>query len=366
MGMKSLAPIAAAAATILIAAGCGHPGTTTAGQASGPLTSAPLDAALVTPTFGYVVTANQVLLTTDGGASFHAVETGLPPGLRRAGFFSDAQHGWVASTAGQIVSIARTADGGLTWQDTAEDLAQPLASVDVSFNGTTRGAVMARIQTGGSFSAATLLSTSDGGATWIPHTAPIAGAVSVDTDGRIWLAGGAIADELFSTTDQGKSWTKPALKLPSGATVDGVGPPRDGVLPITLTEGGVSRVALLRSPDGGASWQETASLTLSRRQRGSPPVSVSGQEIILVDRGSGHVMHRMTQPGAAAYTRAGTGLPGGVAKIRFVDTNTGWALTTSFSCTNGKQGCSLITSVVSTSDGGTTWRHVLSWADQMN
>ena len=364
--MKKLAPMAATVA-ILMAASCGHPGTTpttTTGQTAGPLTSAPLDAGLVTPGFGYVLTADQVVLTTDGGASFHAVKTGLPRGLHRTAFFSDAQHGWVASTAGQTVSIARTADGGSTWQDTTHVLPNQLTSVDVSFNGTTRGAVMARTQTGGSFSKATVLSTSDGGATWTLNTAPVAGTVSVDVDGRIWLAG-VLGGPLFFSTDQAKSWTKPALNLPPGAIVDAVVPPREGVLPVTLTEGGASRIALLRSGDGGANWQEAASLALSRQESESPPLSVRGQEVILVDRVSGKVIHRMAQTGAAADTRAGTGLPAGVGKISFVNTNTGWALASSFACTNGKQGCTLITSVASTSDGGTTWRQVLSWADKI-
>jgi photosystem II stability/assembly factor-like uncharacterized protein len=225
---------------------------------------------------------------------------------------------------------------------------------------------MAQLQSGASFSRASVLATSDSGVTWSAHEAPIAGAVSVDPDGRIWLAGGVLHDQLVSSTDQAATWTKPNLNLPAGATVDGIAPPRDGLLPVALTTGGASRLALLRSDNGGGSWREVDSLALSHRLPDMPPLSLRASTVMVFDRAAARVLHRTTQTGSAADVRAANGLPAGVEKLTFTDDNDGWALASTGACHNGKQDCSITTTVVSTVDGGRTWEPLVTWIDQIN
>src|ERR1700754_2584654 len=136
-----------------------------------PLTSAPLDAGLVTDRFGWVLSADAVLLTRDGGETFQTTAVDVPAGSARAAYFADATHGWVAAPGGTGIAVARTADGGKSWTASTIPTKARVADLSVAFGDAKRGALVAREQTGGAFSVADLDRTTDGGATWRAGTA---------------------------------------------------------------------------------------------------------------------------------------------------------------------------------------------------
>jgi hypothetical protein len=198
-------------ALLALAAGCAGPGTVPGAAPAVTLDAVPVDAALVTPQFGWVLTADQVLLTRDGGRSFQPAAVKLPDGLARTAYFRDADDGWVASADGTTVSVARTTDGGTSWQVTTIPAGEPIGALSIGFDSGPDGVgldggLVAKVQTSGAFSKAHLYSTADGGASWRAATAPVAGQVTVEPDGRLWLAGGVLGNELYTSTDGGTSW----------------------------------------------------------------------------------------------------------------------------------------------------------------
>ena len=150
--------------------------------------------------------------TADGGATWQWVDTGVE-GMLSIGFapvqgdvdFPDAQHGWAVGGQGQIVS---TTDGGATWTQqmlTCEwpECPKRLFAVDMIDNQT------------GWIGGEGLYYTTDGGATWlqqevddmpgIPYPVDIYAMQFVDAQ-HGWLAGDRGA--LLRTTDGGASWER--------------------------------------------------------------------------------------------------------------------------------------------------------------
>ncbi len=171
--------------------------------------SALIDAALVIPQFGWVLTADQVLLTRDGGRTFTAGAGEAAVRLARTAYFRGASQGWVAATDGATISVAHTADGGATWTNAA-------ASRRPSRSAGCRSA-SARRPTAPSWprsrparrSPRRTFRSADGGATWQEKSAPVAGQVSVEPGGRLWLAGGVLGNEFYTSSDHGTKWTRP-------------------------------------------------------------------------------------------------------------------------------------------------------------
>jgi len=354
-------------ALILLAAGCARPGVEPGAQPD-QLTSAPIDAALVTAQFGWVLTADQILLTVDSGKTFRPADLDLPAGSSRAAFFSDARRGWVASTDGTSITVARTSDGGGSWKVSNIAAAEPVGALSVGFGTATNGALLAAVQTSAAFSRAELYATSDGGASWKPSAAPVAGQIEVEPDGRVWLAGGALGNELYASRDQGRSWSSPQLRLAGSAQVGAVSPPQGGILPVTVTAAGRSRVALLTSADKGTSWRESASVPLKNEAGGAAPVAARDSGVVVADPAGNSLNAATTGAAGGSLTTSGAraaGLPAGVSHLTFAGPDTGWALASAGSCANGKQDCSISYSVVSTDDGGSLWRQVLRWQEKI-
>jgi len=175
------------------------------------LRSAPIDAALVTPDAGWILTADELLLSRDGGATFARLRPDLPAGPVRAAFFRDDRQGWVAAAGPDGIAVARTVDGGRTWaRSTVAVPKAPPVALRVAFGDTRHGALLARAATSAAFSRADLYTTADGGASWTRRTAPAAGEITVAPDGRIQLVGGVRQDKVFVSTDDGRGWSPAA------------------------------------------------------------------------------------------------------------------------------------------------------------
>jgi photosystem II stability/assembly factor-like uncharacterized protein len=350
---------------LLLTTACAPAGTKPGAPAAKvPLTSAPIDAALVTEAFGWVLTATELFVTVDSGRTFQRPND-LPTGPARAAFFRDASHGWVAAAEGVGVSVARTSDGGTSWQVATFQAKEPVSALGVAFADASNGVLLARVQSGGAFSFATLYATTDGGVSWAARDAPVAGRVAVEPDGRIWLAGGVRHDELYTSRDQGRSWSRPALELASPAQVESVTTPDNGVLSVTAVASGSSRVALLTSADGGTTWRETGSAPLSTDTAAAVPVAAPGNAVLVVDP-AGERLYRSSRSAAALASTSevrSAGLPAGALRATFATASTGWVLASAGSCAKGKQDCAINYHVVSTVDGGATWQELLSWRE---
>jgi hypothetical protein len=320
--MNRFLPLVLGAGLLTLTSAC--VGSADAGVQPGRAVSAPLiDAALVTPQFGWVLTTDQVLLTKDGGGTFTAAPVTLPAGLARTAYFRDADQGWVAATDGATITVARTADGGATWKNSTVESVEPIGGLSVGFGDATDGALVAKVQTSPAFSKAHLFGTADGGTTWTEKSAPVAGQVTVEPGGRLWLAGGVLGNELYTSSDHGTKWTKPSLALAAAGTIDGVTAPLGGVVSAKVSDGTTTRVARLTSPDGGATWRESST---------------------------------------AKADKAG---PAGTFHQTYAGDAAGWAVTSTGQCASGKQDCSITYSVQATIDGGATWKRLVTYVEKL-
>jgi len=351
---------AALAALALTAAGCGQPGAVQPGAAGNSLKSAPLDAALVTADFGWVLTADELLLTADGGASFQASKLDIPAGEGKAAFFTDAQHGWVATvTDMQSLTVARTVDGGNTWDYAKITTPEPIGRLSIGFGDQAQGGLLAKMQTSNAFSRGFFYATADGGKSWTAAgEAPAGGQIAVEPGGRVWLAGGVMADQLYTSKDLGSSWSQPNL----GVKPAGVGLPSGGMLPVTVGDGTTARLALLTTADAGASWHESASVPLQGDQGIPAALAVNGSVVMVADPSGGRV-HRGSK--AAVKSIGAQGLPASVSRLTLADQSHGWALASSGHCSNGKKACFITYSLVSTDDAGDSWKELLHWQERI-
>lgn len=262
-------------ALLTLASGCGAPAqppvpgnrtTTTAPVSAGYLQ----DLDVVGPDSAWALTVgNQIIRTTDGGATWVLL---TPPGPPR-GMVSlasmDPSHAWVAigsRLTHHDGSVYGTVDGGLSWHRTAVGSGLP----QIGFLSDATGFLLLH-QGLSTYEAVRLLGTTDGGRSWRlvaasgprPNTPLYYGQKSGFTfrdpvDG--WITGtfGGKSVVMYVTHDGGATWRTETLPAPPGvAHVKGsVGtlPPRffgsGGVLPVIYTEGAL----FYRTGDGGRTW----------------------------------------------------------------------------------------------------------------
>jgi len=184
----------------------------------------------VSPTEGWVCGQDGTILkTSDGGATWTPQDSAFNLGLE-AIFFMNPLRGWAVGAFGTILS---TTDGGATWSSqhferTNGGMPEVPGFTDVRFVSSLRGLVVGIERDGG-----IILSTEDGGATWIPHaplqTTQAAGtltgltAVAFGDALHAWAVG--VSGTIWATTDGGATWTlQPigSLELLSGVSfIDG-------------------------------------------------------------------------------------------------------------------------------------------------
>lgn len=333
------------------------------------LSAPPLDTAAVTDTFGWLLTPDQMLVSRDSGNTLTDTLAPVPSGSARAAHFYNASDGIVAGASDGVITVARTGDGGATWSTTVVSGAalppgQGYSQLRLAFATPMRGVMLAQIATSSNFSLGTLFSTNDGGTTWTAHQAPAAGEVSVDPDGRAWLAGGVEGDQLFTSTDSGASWSHPQLNVQPGRQIAGVGLPNAGRLPVTVLNAGATEVEMLSTTDQGATWHPAKSVAIVGHTAMGvrEPVAATAGGAVVFDTGGGHAWR--IDDGSDLHP---AGLPQGLDKVAFApDGRTGWALAVHGECTNGKQNCTLFREVIRTADGGTSWQRVQVWSERVD
>lgn len=363
----------------LFLAGCGtvHATDQTSTYATG---SAPIDAALVTADFGWVLTPDRLLLTQDGGRTFSAASVPVPATEARAAYFRDARNGYVIASGGSALTIARTSDGGRSWQvGAARDVAAPQAEygrLRVSFGDPGHGVILAQTSSSAMSSTATMFATEDGGASWSARNAPANGEVRVEQGGLTWLAGGVVGDRLYSSPDLGRHWAGATVDVGGQSVAKAVSPPVGGVLPVTVVtnaDTGQTQVALLTSADGGRSWRGGDRVAVQGRTGSGVrvPVGFTGRGPLVLDTAGGHAYQAHRAGTAAAGTAAAdlrpAGLPEGSDAVTFAtDGLSGWVLAVYGKCANGKSNCALYHALLASSDGGTSWHQLSVWQQKLN
>jgi len=228
-------------------------------------------AEMIGPSEAWATTGKRLALTEDAGQQWRTI---TPRGIRaesiRATFFSDAMHGWVVVCPNPYVthpqlSVLSTSDGGATWN--SSEIVDPslmsIAKVDISFVGEHGWVVVDEQSPGGSNAISHLYSSPDSGRTWstLPRP-PVPGELKFTSADEGWLAGGVGVQSLWRSRDGGQSWSQVKLGLPAGVEEEmvGYGTPEiaedgSGLLPVTFSKPGYeTEVGVYTSSDGGDSW----------------------------------------------------------------------------------------------------------------
>jgi len=353
----------------------------------------PSSFSFVDPSHGWAAADRVILTTADGGLTWTQLSE-LDSPVTQIDFVS-AERGW--AVAGKRLLV--TGDGGKTWSDTAQSSLQ-VDFIDEQHGWLTDGR--------------SLLQTADGGQGWQPIQNPcdtpgfsrFGFAISLisPTDG--WAACGGQpatamqAKEVYRTRDGGATWELIA-STGSPGSADPVGQIYMGGHIRTLffldeQRGwlGMSRGVLLRTTDGGSTWQvvegemATAERFVSDVQFFTPDRGfVAGLGILFGTADGGRSFTPLLPPLEPAssfpmqaldtqhWLDAGTKLDGGViletedggrhwrelarlpgesvGMVRMVDAQTGWVLASHWSEAEGA-----VQTLYQTTDGGATWNPV--------
>ncbi len=313
---------------------------------------------------GWALRGARVLRTSDGGRVWKDVgPTGnlYPEGASAT--FLDGSHAWLViaspepSTAESELRVFRTSDGGATWEETT--VAEQAVAGQLTFLDPEHGWLLLRQGMAMMHEQVTLLSTSDGGKSWMK----VAVASIEGEPGRLPFSGDksglAFSDEntgfvtgywpvpgdpyFFATPDGGRTWHKAELPLPSGyeeADYFTYAPVFDrsgaGIMAATVSGDGRSLVFYSTS-DGGKTWTSGTPLPLGEtREEWDAPAPG------LIVAATGRELHVSTDAGKT-WTDVAPGIELGEGSVlTFVSEKTGWALV------QGK--------LMVTRDGGKTWK----------
>jgi photosystem II stability/assembly factor-like uncharacterized protein len=200
-------------------------------------------------------TAN-IYKTIDGGQTWtescpYSIATNTIKDIK----FSTTQNGVAAALYGRCV---HTADGGLNWSQSTYDLNY---SSSVDYNGVSFSDNQTAYMVG---TQATILKTTDGGASWITLNTRALG--SVDTIGSIkqgilydvyTINGTDIIvsgyNGIYRSTDSGTSWTQVFTKQAGYIAFDS---PTHGFATAGLVNPNIAKDNMFETENGGASWNE--------------------------------------------------------------------------------------------------------------
>ena len=227
-----------------------------------------------------------ILRTRDGGQTWELQD--VPDEVSDAGLCAvyavDGNTAWVggAQWEGEPSVILHTMDGGQTWTRQGQDLALTAGLCGVYASDAEHAWVVGAMEPGSEY--ATIVGTSDGGATWERLPCPpvqvgqVAGLISihgVDAN-TIWAVG---TRQALLSEDGGNTWTD--HPPPTGFfDVNGVAAlDRDSVW-VVVDNGGI-----FRSDDRGQSWEKQAI-----------PAGLGGDYVLRISAVDGQTAWAVTQP----------------------------------------------------------------------
>ena len=341
---------------------------------------------------GWVVFKNQLYWTSDGGSSWNLISASIS-GLSNiaAVDFIDHNEGRVlmvsAGGGDPIYSLARTHNGGMTWETLTLVLFSPgdinASSSDIFMQwlDPQTGWLVIQRATGINFSIGSLFRTNDGGQTWTQLNIPIGEQVAFTTPQIGWVAGGAAGDELYRTMDGGATWISQAFVQATGSSnqqfayfLPEFQDVMNGLLPVMITDGNYARMDFYSTSDGGSSWSLDNSAALDGNVDLSvhPPLSmfdashffmaVPHSDRIITEHGPQQVLTNYNQDGRSAN----------LVRIDMASMNVGLGLYMAGGCyaqpslatpqdagSKGNLSCLQTNQLLKTSDGGETWNVVL-------
>jgi photosystem II stability/assembly factor-like uncharacterized protein len=337
---------------------------------------------------GWVVVNNQLYWTSDGGNSWNSISSSIP-GLTNiaAVDFIDNREGRVlmVSSGGDdpVFSLARTHDGGMTWETWALPLFSPgdvnglSSDIYMQWLDSQTGWLVIKRATGINFSMGSLFGTTDGGQTWTQLSIPVGEPVVFITPLIGWVAGGAAGNELYRTGDGGATWISQDFVHSTGTAnqqfayfLPKFQDATNGLLPVMITDGNYARMDFYSTSDGGQLWRLENSNPLDGNVDLSirPPLTVFDashfymvvphSDRIVAEQGSQGIITNYNQDGRSAN----------LTRLDMVNMNVGFGFYTAGGCyaqpsiptttdtaSKANLSCLQTNQLLKTTDGGASW-----------
>lgn len=338
---------------------------------------------LISATDGWLRLGQHLYWTRDSGQSWVEITpANLGSSVIQAAWFVDTQHGWLALTgldaSGSIAyRLARTSDGGATWQVTPLSLFAPgdpdalAEAIYLHFVDAQTGWLVVKRATSSNFSLGALFRTTDGGQTWTGLALPIGEPVYFVTSDLGWVAGGPAGDQLYRTRDGGQSWQaqpvgQARLKLDESLfyRLPTFSDDQNGVLPVTVFSSGKARLEFYLTHDGGNTWTLARTVSLGAEVTAGtvvPLAVLDTRRWLLIVPQSDRLLSLSGSRLAASLISQGEWVQG-MVELEMATPSVGWASYGSGSCTTepGQEAqevirCTQETGLLRTTDGGQSW-----------
>ena len=318
---------------------------------------------MFTPTRGWGLTENQVLLTRNGGVTWAQVP--LPSVTYNASINvifidPDIAYFFVPAPTGQPGQMLATRDSGATWQITTT----PFDNAKVHFSNDNIGFAMQTLSLVDDVMTVTIYQTLNRGATWtevftnsadqdeknLPAKGIKTGLAFIDSSqGFIGLRDQINDVSLYHVQDAGRNWEKQELDLPdnlSKSYQSTVLPAyfirandKDGFLPVDFTATDIAVRVFYHTKDAGMTWQMGQALP-----QGAAYFFIDGQ----TGWAWGGQNLYATTDGAETWQQSPVAFSRGehASAISFVDSKNGWLVTLD---------TKNVVRMYRTNDGGSTW-----------
>ena len=345
---------------------------------------------LVTKDEGWLLVSQQLYWTHDSGQSWINITPHAAQNRIEAVAFTDTGHGWLISTGLDTsgfttTTLARTDDGGSTWQIKSLALFDPgevdsLASKSfLHFINPMTGWLVVKRATSNNFSIGTLFKTSDGGNTWTRFNIPIGEPVYFATESTGWTAGGAAGNQLYRTDDGGVTWTSQSIAPVQSAKqqqqyyqLPHFDNPLDGILPVVARNATGAELQFYSTHDSGQSWSIATTMVITEDISAGtsiPMTVLSTGQILIIPPHSSHLIK------LSGNSRTPVGSENAIfpdiVNLDMATSNNGWAERQTMNCVPILQPasqpyvigrsvtrCTTETGLFRTSDGGQTWQVV--------
>jgi photosystem II stability/assembly factor-like uncharacterized protein len=346
---------------------------------------------LVSPDEGWLLFDQHLYWTKTGGQTWTDITPSNPTqAIIRAVSFLDAKFGWVILSSSDQFGfshfyLARTADGGKSWQSNSLSLFQPrdnrsiTSAVYLQFLDSETGWMVIKQATSSNFSVGSLFKTIDGGKTWTQLSIPIGEPIYFVTSEIGWTAGGAAGDKLYQTRDGGLTWSSQSINLSAQGNnqrrlyqLPKFENAEHGLLPTVVSVGDKSQVEFYATSDGGQSWTHTTTVPLDREISAGAkvPLTILDPNTASTIIAGGKRIAK-TKNDTATMTTSLDSAVTGIIELDMASESAGWAKSSSGNCTltppagsnslstpQVSKKCVSETRLLRTIDGGQNWQAV--------